>query len=273
MAEGTKKPLPPLILGIVTARMLAARRYPPTAWECGGVELRADGLPGKDVIPALASFAAEKARRNFTGPIIFTLRLRRDGGVWEDGRSREREPLWRALAVRSRQSAPLCDLLDIEIEEAGFLSPEVRGELWGSGVKVMLSHHDFVPNGIAIWEKNLAAMRDFHPHAVKFAVTPGSAGEVALLLWFARRVSDEFPLSCAMGMGEMGRGTRVVSPLLGCPITYAFLEDGPVAPGQLALPVLRACLAQAEGRPALEAPDEQWMDWARRAIREHHHAA
>ena len=53
VSEGTKKPFPPLILGILTAPMLAERRYPESVWNCDGVELRADGLSAGGVLQIL----------------------------------------------------------------------------------------------------------------------------------------------------------------------------------------------------------------------------
>lgn len=245
--------------------MLRERRHPEKLWECGGIELRADGLSFDEVLPAVRAFADEKKRRGFAGPVVFTLRLRRDGGDWEDARAAQREPLWVELAG---EPAPLCDLVDVEIEEIASLDEETRQALFEGNGKTLLSHHAFVPESVSIWERHLAAMSTVHPAAVKFAVTPENSGETTSLLRFARDVAEKFSLSCVIGMGEAGQATRVVSPLLGCPITYAFLEDGPVAPGQLSLEVLQACFARTGDRPAQDAAEGDWIHWAETAIRE-----
>jgi 3-dehydroquinate dehydratase type I len=260
-----------MILGIITARMLALRRYPAGLWQCDGVELRADGLPPAEIISAVEAFANEKKRRGFQGPVIFTLRLYRDGGAWEDARSLEREVVWLALA---EYPIPLCDIVDIEIEEAASLKPDTWEKLRDprGAMKVILSHHAFVPENEEAWDKQLTAMSAFKPDAVKFAVTLENAEQTKSLFRFARKVARQFPLGCVIGMGETGRTTRIVSPLLGCPITYAFLEGEPVAPGQLSVEVMRACFAYAEGRPGVNGTEEDWIRWAERALQKFSHA-
>jgi 3-dehydroquinate dehydratase type I len=269
VAEGTKKPPAPLILGIVTARMLAGRRYPESVWKCDGVELRADGLPPDGVLPAVEAFAAEKIRRDFRGPVVFTLRLGRDGGAWDDAKAGEREFLWRDMAAQTR---PLCDILDIELEAAALIDSKAWRASGGKRLKRLLSHHAFVPEEPSVWEKYLDSMKAFNPEGVKFAVAVRSLEETVSLLRFAREVAKQFPLSCVIGMGDAGRTTRVLSPLLGCPVTYAFLEEGPVAPGQLSVGVLRACFARTDGRPELDSSGEEWIRWAERTLREFSHA-
>jgi 3-dehydroquinate dehydratase len=108
-------------------------------------------------------------------------------------------------------------------------------------------------------------MRAFKPDGVKFAVTPVS-DQVSALLDFARKVGAEFPASCVLGMGVAGMNTRLVSPLLGCPFTYGYLGEGPVAPGQLDVESMKVLFERASrpdaDRPALDAPAAVWLDWA-----------
>jgi 3-dehydroquinate dehydratase type I len=112
-------------------------------------------------------------------------------------------------------------------------------------------------------------MRAFHPDGVKFAVMPG-VEQIPALLNFARRVGTEFSDSCVLGMGLHGTITRLACPLLGCPYTYGFLGADPVAPGQISVEDLRAFFElesrTPSGRPALDAPGEQWRDWANRLL-------
>ncbi len=265
MSEGTKKPFPPLILGILTAPMLADCRYPEDVWICGGIELRADGLPLDAILPALEAFVLEKKKRGFEGLVFFTLRLQRDGGAWENSRSRERESLWFALAGMQN---PPCDFLDIEIEEVASLGPKAWNLLRENGLQILLSHHSFVVEKPSDWEAQLVLMNACRPDAVKFAVTVDDSTMAASLLGFARKVAEKFPLSCVLGMGEAGCATRVTAPLLGCPITYAFLGDRAVAPGQLSVKNLRTLLMRVEERPAPDASEEQWIKWAEKGIRE-----
>lgn len=270
MSQGTKTPFSPLILGVVTAPMLAARRVPAEAWGCDGLELRADGLPTGEALSAAEAFAAESLGRGFRGLTIFTLRLRRDGGAWENARARERESLWLALA---RRAEPLCDFVDLEIEEVSALSPATLEALRIGKWKVLLSHHAVSPEDPSAWERCLDEMRVWKPDAVKFAVAVSDARAAEALLRFARQVAREYPMSCAIGMGEAGRCTRILSPLLGCPITYAFLGEGSVAPGQLPVSVLRSVFASVDAERIASRSETDGIEWAERRLEEFSHAA
>lgn len=241
--------------------MLAARRYPEALWACGGVELRADGVPPEDVPAAVAAFHAEKTRRGFTGPVVFTLRLHRDGGAWPDAEAPAREIVWTSLPSGT------CDWVDLEIEEIsrpGRINPQTLAALRSSGSRILLSHHAFGPEEPSMWEAFLRDMRAHEPDGVKFAVTP-TAGQVPALLELARRVGDEFTESCVLGMGAEAAVTRVLGPLLGCPFTYGFLGEGAVAPGQWPVADMKTFFARAAAdpaRPAREAPAQEWLAWA-----------
>ncbi len=257
MGQTTKALSEPCVLGIVDSVMLAGRRWPDALWACGGIELRADGLPAEAIAAAVADFDAERSRRGFRGPVIFTLRLRRDGGAWDDARAAERNAVWESLPPGT------CDWADIEIEQVATVSAAALDSLRSSGVKILLSHHAFEPEAPAIWEEVLSGMRGFGPDGVKFAVALRDRAHAEALLALARRVAPDFPRSCVSGMGEAGSLTRLLAPLLGCPWTYGFLGDVPKAPGQLPASRMRAFFARAaEEFPGPQAADGELLDWA-----------
>jgi 3-dehydroquinate dehydratase type I len=255
VAQTTKAPC---VLGIVDAAMLAARRWPEGLWECGGVELRADGLPPAAIAAAVADFDAERSRRGFPGPVLFTLRLRRDGGAWDDAAATDRDAVWESLPPGA------CDWADLEIEEFGRVAPAALDSLRSSGVRILLSHHAFAPEEAAARDDLLGAMSAFRPDGVKFAAMPQGRRDAESLLALARRVAAEFPDSCVLGMGGHGALTRLVSPLLGCPFTYGYIGDTSAAPGQFPVAVMRAFFARAaaEGTPGAAATEAEWLDWA-----------
>jgi 3-dehydroquinate dehydratase type I len=263
VAQTTKAPPKPCILGIVTADMLLRRRYPDALWRCGGVELRADGVAPDLIAGAVSDFDNEKGRRGFSGPVIFTLRLQRDGGAWPDADAAARNEIWESLPPGT------LDWADIEVEELSRIAPESLDSLRASGAKILLSHHAFVPEEPAVWEAHLNTMRAFNPDGVKFAVMP-SKDQVPVLLDFARKVGAEYSDSCVLGMGDAGSLTRLVSPLLGCHFTYGFLGDGAVAPGQLPVQMMANFFTHASsdaalsdnGKPTSDAPATVWLDWA-----------
>ncbi len=246
--------------------MLAHNRYPDALWRCGGVELRADGLEPGLIPDAVRAFHDEKTRRGFTGPVVFTVRLQRDGGAWPDAGAASRNALWTSLPPHT------CDWVDLEIEEVsrpGRIPPPTFTAVRAAGAKILLSHHAFAYEEASSWEAMLADMRTFTPDGVKFAVMPDAA-QVPVLLDFARRVATEFDGSCVLGMGAGGAVTRVLGPLLGCPLTYAFLGEGAVAPGQLSVAVMTAFFerAAADGdRPVVDAAPAEWIAWAEALLR------
>ena len=255
--------------------MLASRHYPDELWTCGGVELRADGVPVPDVLPILRDFTAEKNRQAFDGPVVFTLRLDRDGGAWEESAAKGREPIWQALPAGS------CDFADIEVEEIANISPGTLDALRRAGIGILLSHHAFSPppreapalqgasSAFAAWNRLLDKMHAYHPAGVKIAVAleadkRSERAQAEALLRLARRVAGEYSIGAVLGMGEEGRLTRLVSPLLGCPLTYGYLSGGPLAPGQLSAQEMRRFFqrARAEGLPPDSTSESAWLDWA-----------
>ena len=54
----------PRILGIVTADMLLSRLYPEDLWNCGGVEVRADGVPYAEILPMLRDFTRSTSTKS-----------------------------------------------------------------------------------------------------------------------------------------------------------------------------------------------------------------
>ena len=255
--------------------MLKSRRYPKDLWECGGVELRADGVPYSEILTVLRDFTAEKNRAAFDGPVVFTLRLRRDGGAWEESAAKDREPIWQALPPGS------CDFADLEIEEIDKISSVTLDSLRRAGIGILLSHHAFTPPpreppavigapaAYAAWNRILDKMHTFHPAGVKIAVALDAdkrieRAQAEALLRLARRIAGEYSISCVLGMGEEGRLTRLVCPLLGCPLTYGYLGDKPLAPGQLPASVMRPFFqhARTEGLPPENTSESAWLDWA-----------
>jgi hypothetical protein len=72
-------------------------------------------------------------------------------------------------------------------------------------------------------------------------------------------------------MGRIGRASRVLAPLLGCPLTYGYLTGGAVAPGQLSVRELRAffrSLGPGDAEAARNGGETGYglLDWAEARI-------
>lgn len=258
------------IIGIVTS----ANRNDPAMWDalaaCDIAEFRGDLFDPDRVREEFLAFKSDLSRRGLSIEILFTLRLQKDGGAWPDDHADRREAIWEGLGFAGHE--PGSDWIDIEIEHYPGLPAAFRRGLERSGAKLILSHHDFEgcpePDALRGMRED---MLGHDPDAVKFAVTCADRGQVLDLLAFAREAAADGPEACVLSMGETGRATRVLGPVLGCPLTYGFLIGGSVAPGQLSAAALARLLEAfsaeldpgAVARPGSEA---QLLDWAEARI-------
>lgn len=205
--------------------------------DCDLVEFRADGIDAAEIPARLLDFTrAFAGARGHAPEIIFTLRLRRDGGAWDDARARDRENVW--LALIDAEATPA--FLDIEGEAMPGLSKPLRDAISESGIKVLVSHHDFHGCPPVTDLRRMLNTAAEQGAGFKAAVTCKSRGEVLALLGFAREAARAVPTASVFSMGDLGRASRVVTPLLGCTLTYGFLGGGAVAPGQLPARRMRA---------------------------------
>lgn len=230
--------------------------------DCDAVEFRGDLFP-EGGHKAYSEFARRlRGERGKSVALMHTLRLRRDGGQWPNAEAEERRALWDDLASLDTELKP--DLLDIEIEGFAENGPDWVAYLRPAGLDVLISHHRFEgayrPEEYSIWLGRLGERR---PAGIKMALTCRSEAEVLDLLRFAKDVAILWPLSGIFSMGEIGKLSRLVAPLLGCPLTYGFLSGGAVAPGQWPVRELRSALQEmAESSEASGAVANVEALWA-----------
>ena len=205
----------PRIVGtIITADFLQCWSAEPGPLPCDLVELRLDGLPEFGDWLKVA-----KQIEHHGTPVFVTVRLKREGGLWE-GADRDRWPLLDA-AIRQ--------LAGVDVELRSDLAPGVA-ELCGQlGKLKVFSFHDFESTPT---EAELEAI--LHgAHRLggvgKVAATANQPEDVALLEALLHR-KRSLPV-CVIGMGPFGRETRLKFPLEGSCFTYGYL-DRAGAPGQ-----------------------------------------
>lgn len=193
-------------------------------------ELRIDLISDLD-LPALMH-----AR---TGPVLVTNRRREEGGGFR-GTEEERISLL-CEAVRLK-----AEYVDMEAATEEGLARKVLGAVAGQGgyTKIIVSFHDFnaTPAAVAlrrIWR----ACRE-------------KGGDILKIVTYARRSEDNLrilsliPYSRKRGqdiiafcMGEEGRISRVMAPLLGSYLTFAALDKGEdAAPGQMTVKEMKQIL-------------------------------
>lgn len=184
------------------------------AAQCDIVEFRVDAWPecaGEGVVIA----------EQLPVPVLVTVR-RPDEGGQNNLSEGERMRLVRMFL-------PVATLLDVEIASL----PEMSGlaaEARAAGVTIVASWHDFArtpPREVlrAKRDEALAAGADI----VKFAAAVHGAGDIATLASLLEE-PDHPPLSI-MGMGTLGRVSRLLFAQLGSVLNYGYLDRATV-PGQ-----------------------------------------
>lgn len=187
-------------------------------------EIRVDLLPAPPTPEAIS---------RLTVPAIVTVRRHDEGGGLALGDS-DREALYRELL-------PAACAIDIEgrsLRDFRDLVATARR----SGRIVIVSHHDFetTPSAATLrsWERSA---RKAGADVVKIATRTESAGDAARLLGLL--AAAQGPLA-VMGMGTLGRASRLLFARAGSVLNYGWLA-APQVPGQWSAADLRALLARA----------------------------
>ena len=169
--------------------------------------------------------------------VIITNRRREEGGSFT-GTEDERIEI-----LRSIMATEMVDAVDIEFLADG--RDEIIEEAKKHHIPVILSFHDFsgMPAPAEILEL-IDAMYNAGGSIAKIAVTPGTPYDTLNLLQLTHQVSSDGhgQLLITIGMGDWGRHLRVIAPLYGSVLTYGFIEDEAVAPGQFSVHELRGML-------------------------------
>lgn len=252
-------PPPGIIVGLVTPEYLASDPALVGLRDCDWAEFRGD-LFGPNQALAYADFASR-----CPVPILHTLRLQKDGGKWPDGSAHERLQTWRDLAALPLALRP--KMIDIEIEafELGLLVSDLA-EVRAAGILLLTSHHAFqatyTQETCRDWLDKLAWPR---PDGVKLALQARSGEDCENLLLFAQEVAGRYAVSGVFAMGLEGQPTRLLAPLVGCPLTYGTLSGAALVPGQLPVNRLRRGIEHLHGRMESFLKAEEPTKMAQRA--------
>jgi len=159
-------------------------------------------------------------------PLICTLRTQKEGGRYSGN---DYEDVLKACAASG-----CADIVDIEYDTISH-SRSFISEISGSGVKTILSHHDFkmTPDGKTMFDY-LEGMRDAGADIVKLAVMPQDALDVERLLGVTVDFHLKYPNTpeVTMSMGKTGVISRVSGGTSGSCITFGADKEAS-APGQL----------------------------------------
>jgi 3-dehydroquinate dehydratase/shikimate dehydrogenase len=143
------------------------------------------------------------------------------------------------------------DYVDIEINTQGLLLKEVlsMAAVHGNRTRVIISYHDY--SGTPSFESLKKIFHDcvhFDSGIVKivtFANSPEDNLTVLSLLPYARKKNQDIIAFC---MGEEGRVSRIMAPLLGSYLSFASLiRGGESAPGQLTVDAMEKVMRITSG--------------------------
>lgn len=185
------------------------------------VELRIDCFGSLDLE------ALKTLRSSFSIPMIFTLRSFSQGGQYCLSEEKRLQDIRNLLKIEP-------EYFDIEthvplsfIQEVSLLYPKV---------KLILSYHNFseTPQDLQLLYQK---MKKTPAHFYKIAVMAKTRIDAWQLIDWANQLD---PKLIAISMGEYGQISRILAPILGCPFTYAAIdEDQKSAPGQLTAKLLQ----------------------------------
>ena len=170
------------------------------------IELRLDLLEKNDLGHISKLKSASKL------PLIFTLRRKDQGGAFSGSESEREEKLFELLTLKP-------DYVDVEYDcaFADKIDPDIS---------IISSYHDFekTPDNL---EEILAQMDRFPAAIKKIATMANSSIDALRMLNFSKKHGI-----AGMCMGEEGRITRILGPVIDSPLVYASIGKA-VAPGQV----------------------------------------
>lgn len=207
----------PRVVGtIITADYLQRWSQNPAALPCDLVELRLDGFSDFSDWVRIAKQIEHQGT-----PVFVTVRLKREGGQW-NGNDTARWPLLE-LAIRNLSG------VDVELQsDLAHGASELCGQL---GKLSVFSFHDFEKTPPREELEVLLKSAQRLGGISKIAATANTPEDVELLRsLLPKRAQWGMPI-CIIGMGPLGRETRLSFPLEGSCFTYGYL-DTPGAPGQ-----------------------------------------
>lgn len=156
---------------------------------------------------------------------IFTCRPTSEGGKYILGEP-ERVALIEAFCSLYCANGYTNGYIDIELSTLAKYSFDM------GNVPRIVSYHNFskTPQIQAIYEL-IDKMKAHKPCIVKIATMVNSDEDIQCL--YNLIITRHDPSLLVIGMGAKGRSTRIITPLLGAPWTYAASSYGGSAPGQL----------------------------------------
>lgn len=179
------------------------------------IEIRADYA--KDIHPDKLTHI----KMNISRPVIFTCRSKKEGGLFE-GPEEDR-----LLLIQKAIDTGFA-YVDVELDTI-----KSHAFMRLPDTKIIISYHLFskTPD---YWDitKILDEMTSYHPDIIKIATMVTKESDTQNLL---RVLANKKPQQhmIVIGMGEEGKLTRILGPLMGSYLTFASYKNSTTAPGQI----------------------------------------
>ncbi|GAB4513862.1 MAG: hypothetical protein Kow0047_25550 [Anaerolineae bacterium] len=207
-------------------------------------ELRLDYIEAPD-LPALLT--------DRPCPVIVTCRAEREGGRFHGDEQARIELLRQAIALGAEH-------VDVEWDTLPALSDIPRDE-----TRLIVSHHDFTGMPLDFADR----FRRLSETSADIVKLVGMAHHLEDLVPVIRALSTTVKPAIAIAMGTAGVATRILAlRYKRCYLTYAALEDPPVAPGQVSAHDMEhvfyasAIDADTVALGVIGEPDEGWAHLA-----------
>lgn len=162
----------------------------------------------------------KELRESFSIPMLFTLRSKSQGGNYLDSEEKRLEDIESLAAIEP-------EYIDLEshIPETFIKNLMMKYP----NIKLIISYHNFNETPTDL-DAILKDMKKVPAYFYKIAVS--AQNTIDALRFFNWSKTHENLI--AISMGYHGQISRIVAPILGCPMTYAALDEGlESAPGQL----------------------------------------
>ena len=200
------------------------------------IEWRADYYFSMEALESIKKVLPDKE-------LMFTFRTKAEGG--------ETQPeddfllyIYTLVALSG-----MVHIIDLELEGICKTNPDIIKRLKSSGVKLMISNHDFekTPSKREIINR-YKKMEALSADIAKIAVMPENENDVEILISAAKTANRllQIPI-VAISMGELGKKTRIEGEEFGSIITFGSLNKES-APGQIPAKELKEML-KSQHRP------------------------
>lgn len=178
------------------------------------IELRLDLIDGVD--STLAKELIGQIKHLTDKRVILTNRTKLEGGFFEGSEAERIQILV--------DNAGLVDIVDVEL----FTDKKLRQSVIDASDKTIVSYHNFSQTPDLDGLQKIVDEASKIGDIAKIAVKPNSLEDTYVVL---KLLMDNDNL-VAISMDNIGSYTRIISPILGSPITYASVGESS-APGQL----------------------------------------